>query len=145
MGKVQEIDTHTFPIVWVLFSHLISILWQTYTYGKCTVFPINFSQYGKMQQNPLYGVTLGNWYSYFSHSMGDFSPYDSHPMVYFIKREMHGFPHQFAIVQENTTKPILWGELGKLVLLLFPQYGRFFSIRFTYSIMHFLSVRLSRY
>ena len=73
-----------------------------------------------MQQNPSYGVTLGNWYSYFSHSMGYFAPYDSQPVVYFIKWEMHGFPYQFAIVQENTTKPIVWGEPGKLALLPFP-------------------------
>ena len=73
-----------------------------------------------MQENPLYGVNLGDWYSYFSHSVGDFSPYDPHPMVYFVKREMYVFPHQFCIVQENATKPIVWVEPGKLVLLLFP-------------------------
>ena len=38
-------------------------------------FPINFPQHGKMQQNPLYGESLGNWYSYFSHGMGVFFPY----------------------------------------------------------------------
>ena len=204
MAKVWEIDTHTFPIVWVLFFHQIPILWHTSSYGKCMGFPINFSQYRKMQQNPSYEVNLGNWYSHFSHSMGDFSPYNFHPMVYFIIWEMHGFPHQFPILQENATKlivvqrtweigahtfPILWmlffsirfpfygilhhmgnacvfslishnmgkdsqnhrmgkvweigsrkyptkpiacGEPGKLVLILFPQYGCFFPIRFTF-------------
>ena len=29
-------------------------------------FLINFSQFGKMQQNPSYGVNLENWYLYFS-------------------------------------------------------------------------------
>ena len=52
--------------------------------------------------------------------MGGFSPDDSHPMVYFKKWEMHGFPYQFPIVHENATKPIEWGEPGKLVLLLSP-------------------------
>ena len=87
--------------------------------------------------NLWYGVNLGNWYSYFSHCMGDFSPYDSHPTVYFVIWYMHGFPHQFPIVQENATKLIVWGEPGKLVLILFLYYGRFFSIRFPfYGILH---------
>ena len=60
MGKVWEIGTHTFPIVWVLFSHLIPSLWYTTAYEKCMGFPINFPQYGKMQQNSLHGESLGN-------------------------------------------------------------------------------------
>ena len=100
-------------------------------------FPNNFSKYRKIQQNPSYWVNLGNWYPYFSHSMGAFSPYDSHPAVYFIIWEMHWFPHQFPIGQENATKLIVWGEPGKLVLILFPYYGRFFSIRFPfYGMLH---------
>ena len=118
------------PIVWVLFYHLIPILWYTSAYGKCIGFPINFPQCGKMQQNPWYGESLGNRYSYFSHTMGTFFPYDSHPTVYVIIWEMHGFSHQFPIVQENATKLIIWGEPGKLVLIFFPYYGRFLSIRF---------------
>ena len=61
MGKTWEIGNHTFPIVWVLFFHLIPILWYTSSYGKCMGFPINFPWYGKMQQNPSYGENLGNW------------------------------------------------------------------------------------
>ena len=60
MGKVWEIDNHTFPIAWVLFSHPISILWYTSAYGKFIGSPIHFPQYGKMQQNSWYGETLGN-------------------------------------------------------------------------------------
>ena len=119
MGKVWEIGTRTFPIVWVLFSHLIPSLWYTTAYEKCMGFPINFPQYGKMQQNPWYGKSLGNWYSYFFHSMGAFFPLDSHIMVYFIIWEMHVFPHQFLIVRENATKPFVWVKPGKLVLILF--------------------------
>ena len=33
-GKVLEIGNHTFPRVWVLYSHLIPILWYTSAYGK---------------------------------------------------------------------------------------------------------------
>ena len=91
--KVWEIDNHTFPIAWVLFSHQIPILWYALSYGKCMGFPINFTQYGKMQQNSSYGENLGNWCSYFSHIMGAFFPLDSHFMVYFITWEMHVFSH----------------------------------------------------
>ena len=128
-GKVQQnawygeslgIDTHTFFIVWVLFSHSIPILWYTSLYEKCMGFSMNFPQYAKMQQNPWYGESLWNWYSYFFHSIGAFFPSDSHPMVYFIIWEMHGFPHQFLIVRENATKLTVWDETGKLVLILFP-------------------------
>ena len=101
---------------------------------KCMVFPINFSQYGKTRQNAPYGVNLGNWHSHFSHSMDDFSQYDSHPIACFIKWEMHGFPHQFPIVQENATKPIVWGEPGTHT---FPTVWVLFSIRFpSYGVLH---------
>ena len=120
MGKVWEIDTHTFFIVWVLFSYSIPILWYTSLYGKCMGFSINFPLCAKMQQNPWYGEILWNWYSYFFHSMGAFLPSDSHPMVYFIIWETHGFRHQFLIVRENATKSTVWGETGKLILILFP-------------------------
>ena len=66
-GKVQQnpwygeslgIDTHTFFIVWVLFSHSIPILWYISLYEKCMGFSMNFPQYAKMQQNPWYGESL---------------------------------------------------------------------------------------
>ena len=112
-GKTWEIGNHTFPIVWVLFSHPIPILWYTSSYGKCIGFPTNFPQYGKMQQNPLYGEDLGNWYSYFSHSMGAFLPLDSYPMVLFITWETYGFSNQFPIARENSAKTIKWEKPGK--------------------------------
>ena len=69
--------------------------------------------------------------------MGTFFPLNSHPMVYFITWEMHGFPHHFSITWENAAKPIVWGEPGKLVFILFPWYGCFFPIRFpSYGILH---------
>ena len=55
MKKAWEAGTHTLLIVWVLFSHWILFLWNTsYIYRKSMVFPINFLQYSKMQQNPSY-------------------------------------------------------------------------------------------
>ena len=44
MEKVWEIDTHTFPIVWLLFSHQIPIiLWYTLAYiCKMHGFPHKF-------------------------------------------------------------------------------------------------------
>ena len=90
-----------------------------------------------MQQNPLYGENLGNWYLYFSDSMGTFFPSNSYPMVYFIIWEMHGFPHQFSIDWENATKPILWKEPGKLVTILFTECEKLSPIRFpSYVVLH---------
>ena len=87
-----------------------------------------------MQQNLLYEESLENCSSYFSHSMGVFFPSDPHPTVYFTIWEMHAFPHQFPIVQENATKPIVWGEPGELVLILSHSMG---AIRFPfYGILH---------
>ena len=51
-------------------------------------------------------------------------------MVLFITWEMYGFSDQFLIAWENLAKTIKWGKPGKLVPILFPQYGCFFSIRF---------------
>ena len=34
--------------------------------------------------------------------------------------EMLGFSRQFSIAWENATKPIVWGEPAKLVIVLFP-------------------------
>ena len=92
-----------------------------------------------MQQNPLYRENLGNWQSYYSHSMGSFFPFDSHLMVYFIIWEMHGFSHQFPIARENATKPIVWEGPRKLVSILFPKYERFFPIWFpSCGILHYM-------
>ena len=65
-------------------------------------FPINFPWSGKMQQNSWYKENLGNWYSHFSHSADAFFPSDSHPMVYFITWEIHGFSHQFLIAWKDS-------------------------------------------
>ena len=83
-------------------------------------------------QNPLYVENLGNWYSYFSHSIGAFFPLHSHSMVYFIICEIHGFPHQFPIACENAVKFIELGEPRKLVPIFFLNYGYFSSIRFPF-------------
>ena len=69
--------------------------------------------------------------------MGAFFPLDSHLMVYFSIWEMHGFPRKFPTVWENPTKPMVWGKSGKLMLILFLQYGCFFPIRFpSHGILH---------
>ena len=49
MCRSSEIGAHTFPMVQVLFSHQIHMLWYT-LYVKFVGFPINFAQHGKMQQ-----------------------------------------------------------------------------------------------
>ena len=92
---------------------------------------------GNILQNPLYVEKLGNWYSYFSHSMGAFFPLDSHSMVYFIICEIHGFPHQFSIAWENLAKSIELGEPRKLVPIFSLTNGHFSSIKFpSYGILY---------
>ena len=91
------------------FFHQVPTVWENATK------PIVWGKSGKLILIPL--------------CMGAFFPLDSHPMVYFIIWEMHGFPHQFSLVQENATKPILWGEPGKMVLLIFSLYGCIFPTR----------------
>ena len=100
------------------------------SYGKCMGFPINFSQYGKMQQNPSYGVNLRYWYSYFSNVWVIFI--STIPILRYTSSygKCMGFPI-------NAIKLIVWGEPGKSGLILFPYYGSFFSIRFPfYGILH---------
>ena len=156
MGRTWEIGTHTFPIVWVVFSHQIRIVWYTSWYGKCMGFPISFPQYRKMQQNPSSRENLGNWYSYFSHSIDAVFPLDSHFMVYFITWEVHVFSHQFPITRENTAKPSNGESLGNWFPVIFykahcmqrtcvigshtfPKVWVIFSIRFpSYGTLHHL-------
>ena len=91
MGKVWEIDKHNMGNACVFSSipHNVGKDSQTHQIGKVwEIVP------GNILQNPLYVENLGNWYSYFSHSMGTFLPLDSHSMVYFIICEIHGLPHQ---------------------------------------------------
>ena len=91
----------------------------------------------KILQNPSYVENLGNWYSYFSHSMGTFFPLDSHSMVYCIICELHGFSHQFPIAWENPAKSIGLGEPKKLAPIFSLTYGHFSSIRFpSYGILY---------
>ena len=60
-----------------------------------------------------------------------------HPTLYFIIWEMHGFPHQFPIVQENATKLIVIWITLEIGVCTFPILWTLFSIRFPfYGILH---------
>ena len=105
-------------------------------YGKCMGFPLNFPQYGKMQQNPWYGGKSGKLILILFRQDRCFFQLDSYLMVYFSVWEMHEFSHKFPTLRENITKPMVWKKSGKLIVILFPQYGCFFPIRFpSYSIL----------
>ena len=83
-------------------------------------FPHKFPTVQENATKLMVWESMGNWYSYFSHSMVAFFPLGFHPVVYFIIWKMHGFPHQFPKLRENATKPKVWGKSGKLKLILFP-------------------------
>ena len=87
---------------------------------------------GNILRNPLYVENQGNWYSYFFHSMGAFFQLDSHSMVYFKIREIHGLPLQFPIAWENAVKSMGLGEPRKLVPIFSLTYEYFSSIRFPF-------------
>ena len=101
--------------IFSLISHNMGKDSQTHRMGK--VWEISSLKY---PTKPIvYGET-GNWYSYFSHSVGAFLPLDYHFVVYFIICKIHGFPHQFPIAWENRVKFIKLGEPRKLVPIFFP-------------------------
>ena len=47
------------------------------------VLPATSQITGKCNKTHYNGENLGDWHSYFSHSMSAFFPFDSHPMLYF--------------------------------------------------------------
>ena len=118
LGNWYSYFSHSASVFFPLDSHPMAyfIIWEMHG------FPHQFLIVRENPTIPFLWGDRGNWYSYFSHSMGDLSPYDSHPKVYFIIWEMHGFPHQFPIVQENATKLMVCGEPGKLVLILWTLF-----------------------
>ena len=69
--------------------------------------------------------------------MGAFVPPDFYPTVCFIIWKIHRSSHQYPMPLEKKTKPILWEEPRKLVPILLPKCGCFFSIRFlSHGILH---------
>ena len=80
------------------------------SYGKCTDFPINLPQYGKMQQNQWSGKS---WeIDTHTYSTGAFFSLYSHFTVYFITWEMHVFSHQFLVTLEKKSDPSNRESLG---------------------------------
>ena len=126
IGWTWEIGTHTFPIVWVIFAHKTPILWYTPSYGKCMGFPINFPWYKKMQQNHSNGENLGNWYSYFSHSMVAFLLLDSYHFINFILWEMNGFLINFPPHWKRQQNPLNGESLRNWFPYSFHKMDAFF-------------------
>ena len=80
MGKVWEIDSHTFPTVWVLFSHSIPILRHTSSYEKCMGFPMGHAipRYRKLVS--IDSQCMGIFFSQFMENRWRY-PYLSHSWV----------------------------------------------------------------
>ena len=121
-GKLVPIFFLWYEWFFPLDSHLVAyfIIWEMD--GFLHEFPIARENVTKPSGKP--GKL---WYSYFSHSMGAFLQPDSHPVIYFITWEMLKFPHEFPIALENAVKSIELREPGKLVPILSPKCGYFFS------------------
>lgn len=101
--RACDTGTHTFGNVLAP----IFIIFQfrgTSLQGKLIGFSINIPWLGKMQQTASYEESLENWYPYFSQSVDVSLPSDSHPVGRFITLEMHGFFHNFLIVQKTCIK-----------------------------------------
>ena len=139
-------ENATKPTVWGEPRKLVIIFSPWYGY----FFPFRFPSYGILHH-------VGNaWvFSSISHStgkcnnthcMGKTQKIGNHafpiawvlfyhpiPILWYTSSygKIYGFSYEFLIVQENSTKPILWGGPAKLVLILLPQYGCFFPIQFT--------------
>ena len=118
MGKACEIGSHTFLIVRVLFTirfpsfGILDHQENAWVSASVSHSMVKSNKINCMDEN------LGNQYSGFLNTLGVFSLLDSHTfMVHFITFEMHDFPHQFPIAQENAAKPIR-----------FPSYGIIYHI-----------------
>ena len=122
--------------------------------GNACVFSPIFHNMGKRQPNLLNSESLRNQFPYFFDNMGGFfirfSSFDithhmgnawafssvSHSMRKGRKTHRMGKVREIGL-RENPIKPVVCGEPGKLLPILFPQYGCFFPIRFTfYGILH---------
>ena len=77
--------------------------------------------------NPWYGEGLGNWYSYFCHSMSAYFPLDFHHTVYFITWDMHGFLHQFPRLRKKINKTHGMGRVWEIETHTFPIAWVLFS------------------
>ena len=74
--------------------------------------------------------------SILSESMGGSLPSNSHKLVHKGNKYI-GFSYQYPIALEKATNSILREKPRKLVILLFPKYGWFYSIRFlSYEAFH---------
>ena len=148
LSENQPLDSHTvvYLIIWEMhrFSHQFPIAWKKVEKSielekPWDLFPGKAWEFGS-GENPTKPIVCGelkNLYSYFSHSMGAFFPLDSHPMVYFIICEMHGFPRQFPITWENAAKSIKLGEPGKLIPIFFGRvWILFFHQNHWYTLPH---------
>ena len=131
IGKMREINSRknpTKPNVCEEPGKLVLIFSPTYGYFSS----IRFPSFGILyhMENAWLLPSISNHGTHFSHSIGDFFPVGSHPIVYFIIYKMHDFPHQFPIAWKNAVKSIKFGEPGKLVPIFSPTYGYISSIRF---------------
>ena len=140
MKKAWEISSHTFSIVWLLFTIRFPSCGILHHMGNAWVSP------SISQPNPLYRGKPGKLvliFFPFSHCMGDF---------FSIRFPSHGIFHHFGnawvsqLISYGIRKSSKLGEHRKLVPILSPKYGYFSSIRFTpYGILYHMAKGFSSY
>ena len=124
MSAFFTLDSH--PMVYFIVWEIRQFLHQ-------------FPMVGKNAAKPIVSGEPGKLVLIFSHSMGAFFPFDSHPMVFFITWKKHWFPHQFLVAQENTAKTIEFGEPERLLPVHSLKYGYSSPTRFpSYYIIYYM-------
>ena len=114
MERTWKVSTHTSPIVYVLFSQYILILWW-----ELHRFPINFQFHRKMQQNPSDWENLENWYPYFPQIWVLF--FHQIPTLWYTL--LHGKCIVFPSISNNMEKNSKIHPVSSQVV--FPQYHVF--------------------
>ena len=115
--RFWEIGTRTFPMVCVLFSHPVIILWYTSS-QEMHGFSYQFLIAWKDAAKPTLWGRPGIKIPIFSQSKATFLLSYSHRMVFYTTLKIHRFSHQFLRAWVNVAKFVLWEDRG---------YGNFCS------------------
>ena len=136
MERTWDTGTHNFPIVWVLFSHPILILWYTSSYVKWVSSPL-ISHSTRICKKNIMGRTWGTLgkpgRAVGSHTFPIVFVVFSYLIPILWYTSSLGKQMSFPSISHNIEKCSEMHQIGrpaKLVPILSPKYKYFFSIRF---------------